>query len=40
LYQIEQLKKSPVIADLIANNKLKIVGGYSNLKTGEISLIG
>ena len=40
LYQIEQLKKSPVIAELIANNKLKIVGGYSNLKTGEISLIG
>jgi carbonic anhydrase len=40
LYQIEQLKKSPVIADLIANNKLKIVGGYSNLKTGEITLIG
>jgi carbonic anhydrase len=40
LYQIEQLKKSPVIADLIANNKLKIVGGYSNLKTGEISLTG
>ena len=40
LFQIEQLKKSPVIADLIANNKLKIVGGYSNLKTGEITLIG
>ena len=34
LFQIEQLKKSPVIAELIANNKLKIVGGYSNLKTG------
>ena len=40
LFQIEQLKKSPVIAELIANNKLKIVGGYSNLKTGEITLIG
>ena len=39
LFQIEQLKKSPVIAELIANNKLKIVGGYSNLKTGEITLI-
>lgn len=40
LFQMEQLKKSPVIAELIANNKLKIVGGYSNLKTGEITLIG
>ena len=40
LFQIEQLKKSPVIAEFIANNKLKIVGGYSNLKTGEITLIG
>jgi len=40
LYQIEQLKKSPVIAELIAKNKLKIVGAYANLKTGEITLIG
>lgn len=40
LFQIEQLKKSPVIAELIAKDKLKIVGAYSNLKTGEITLIG
>jgi carbonic anhydrase len=39
LYQTEQLKKSPVIAELIAKNKLKIVGSYYDLKTGEITLV-
>lgn len=39
LYQINRLKQSPVISELIANNKLKIVGGYSNLETGEITLL-
>lgn len=38
-YQIEQLNKSPIISQLKAENKLKIVGGYSNLETGEILLI-
>ncbi len=39
LHQINQLNQSPVISQLKAENKLKIVGGYSNLKTGEITLI-
>ncbi|BAQ59976.1 carbonic anhydrase [Geminocystis sp. NIES-3708] len=37
--QVETLKKSNVIAQLIAENKLKIVGGYYDLTTGKVSLI-
>ena len=39
LYQINQLNKSPIISQLKAKNKLKVVGGYSNFDTGEIMLI-
>ena len=39
LYQINQLNQSPVISQLKAENKLKVVGGYSNFATGEITLI-
>lgn len=39
LYQIEQLKKSPVISELIQNNKLKVVGGYYDLDTGMITMV-
>lgn len=39
LYQIERLKKSPVLAELIAQEKLKIVGAYYDLDTGEITLL-
>ncbi|MGK7875649.1 MAG: carbonic anhydrase [Xenococcaceae cyanobacterium] len=39
LYQINQLNQSPIISQLKAENKLKVVGGYSNLATGEITLI-
>jgi carbonic anhydrase len=39
-YQIEQLKKSPVLTELIAAGKLKIVGGYYDLDLGTVSLIG
>lgn len=39
-YQVEQLKKSPVLTDLIATGKLKIVGGYYDLDTGVVSLVG
>lgn len=39
LYQIERLKKSPVLAELIAQDKLKIVGAYYDLDTGEITLL-
>jgi carbonic anhydrase len=39
-YQVEQLKKSPVLTDLIAAGKLKIVGGYYDLDKGTVSLVG
>jgi carbonic anhydrase len=39
-YQVEQLKKSPVLTDLIAAGKLKIVGGYYDLDNGTVSLVG
>ncbi|MGK7873725.1 MAG: carbonic anhydrase [Xenococcaceae cyanobacterium] len=36
LYQINQLNQSPVISQLKAENKLKVVGSYFNFDTGEI----
>ncbi len=39
-YQIEQLKTSPVLTELITAGKLKIVGGYYDLDTGTVSLVG
>jgi carbonic anhydrase len=39
-YQVEQLKKSPVLTDLITAGKLKIVGGYYDLDNGTVSLVG
>ncbi|BAZ01537.1 carbonic anhydrase [Tolypothrix tenuis PCC 7101] len=39
LVQIEKLKSSPVLAGLIKENKLKIVGGYYDLDTGKVSLV-
>ena len=39
LAQIDQLNQSPVISQLKSENKLKLVGAYSNLATGEITLI-
>ncbi|WP_107670102.1 carbonic anhydrase [Cyanothece sp. BG0011] len=39
LYQVDQLNQSPIIAQLQAENKLKIVGAYASLDTGEIRLI-
>ncbi|WP_196524850.1 carbonic anhydrase [Nostoc commune] len=37
--QVEKLKSSPVLSDLIKAEKLKIVGGYYDLDTGIISLV-
>jgi carbonic anhydrase len=37
--QIENLKKSTVIADLIQQGKLKVVGGYYDLDTGAVSMV-
>ncbi len=38
-FQIEKLKSSPVIAQLIKEKKLKIIGGYYDLDTGVVSLV-
>jgi carbonic anhydrase len=37
--QKERVKSSPVISQLIKEGKLKVVGTYYNLKTGEVTLI-
>ena len=37
--QIENLKKSQVIADLIKQGKLIVVGGYYDLDTGAVSIV-
>jgi carbonic anhydrase len=39
LYQIEKLKSSPVISQLIKEEKLKVVGGYYDLDTGAVTLV-
>ncbi|MCT7984534.1 carbonic anhydrase [Laspinema sp. A4] len=38
-WQVNELKKSPVISDLIAQGKLKVVGGYYDLDTGKVELV-
>ncbi len=39
LVQVEKLQSSPVLAELIKEGKLKIVGGYYDLDTGRVSLV-
>ncbi|HLO48367.1 MAG TPA: carbonic anhydrase [Kamptonema sp.] len=39
LVQAERLKTSPVISQLIQEGKLKIVGAYYDLDTGEVSIV-
>jgi carbonic anhydrase len=39
LWQKSQLEKSPVIAGLIKEGKLTVVGAYYDLDTGEVSLV-
>lgn len=39
LYQINQLNQSSILSQLIAEKKLKVVGAYSNLETGEMTLV-
>ncbi len=39
LFQVEKLKTSPVISQLIQEGKLKVVGGYYDLDTGAVSLV-
>ena len=38
-YQVEKLKASPVLTDLIATGKLKIVGGYYDLDNWSVPLM-
>ena len=39
LVQIEKLKSSPVLAQLIQEKKLKIIGGYYDLDTNRVTLV-
>ncbi|MBD2517870.1 carbonic anhydrase [Nostoc sp. FACHB-973] len=39
LVQVETLKSSSVLSELINGGKLKIVGGYYDLDTGKVSLV-
>lgn len=39
LYQVEKLQKSPIIGELVDSGKLKVVGGYYDLDSGEVSLV-
>jgi carbonic anhydrase len=39
LYQIEKLKASPVISQLIEEGKVKVVGGYYDLDSGAVSMV-
>ncbi|HEY9641055.1 MAG TPA: carbonic anhydrase [Coleofasciculaceae cyanobacterium] len=38
-YQIEQLKRSPLLTERLQSGKLKIVGGRYDLDTGEVTII-
>jgi carbonic anhydrase len=39
IHQVNKLKQSPVLSELVAKNQLKIVGGYFNFKTGELNIL-
>ncbi|MBE9011257.1 carbonic anhydrase [Pseudanabaenaceae cyanobacterium LEGE 13415] len=39
LVQVETLKKSPILAGLVKENKLKIVGAYYDLDTGKVEIL-
>jgi carbonic anhydrase len=39
IYQMNKIKKSPVLAELVAANQLKIVGGYFDFTTGVVTLL-
>lgn len=39
LFQVERLKTSPVLTELIQSNQLKIVGAYYDLDTGKVTLL-
>ena len=39
LFQVKRLEKSPVISQLIQQNKLKVVGSYYDLDSGAVTLV-
>ncbi|MEY2830860.1 MAG: hypothetical protein RLZZ574_118 [Cyanobacteriota bacterium] len=39
IHQVNKLKQSPVLSELVTKNQLKIVGGYFNFKTGELNIL-
>lgn len=39
LYQVQTVKKSPVVSELIQQNKLKVVGSYYDLDTGLVTIL-
>ncbi len=39
LYQVQTLKQSSILSELIRKNQLKIVGAYYDLDTGKVSLL-
>ncbi len=39
LLQIERLNASPLLYNLVREGKLKIVGGYYNLRTGKVDIL-
>lgn len=39
MYQVEKIQQSPVIAQLVKDGQLKVVGGYFDFDSGKISLI-
>jgi carbonic anhydrase len=38
-YQIEQLKRSPLLSERLQSGQLKIVGGRYDLDTGRVSIV-
>jgi carbonic anhydrase len=39
LFQIQNLKTSPIISQLVREGKLKVVGGYYDLDTGAVTVV-
>lgn len=39
MLQVRKLRRSPVLSELIASNQLKIVGGYLDFTTGEVTVL-
>jgi hypothetical protein len=36
---VKDLSRTPVLSKLLAENKIKIVGGYYNFHSGEVELL-